>query len=62
MHEHYLEDMLQSLSEPEHTTIVLLYYVGASQAEAAEIMGCPIGTVKSHAHRALRNLRQQVLL
>ena len=62
VHEHYLEDMLQSLSEPEHTTIVLLYYVGASQAEAAEIMGCPIGTVKSHAHRALRNLRQQVLL
>lgn len=61
VHENYLDDMLQSLSEPEHTTIVLLYYVGTTQAEAAEIMGCPVGTVKSHAHRALRNLRQQVL-
>jgi RNA polymerase sigma factor (sigma-70 family) len=60
-HEHYLDDMLDSLSEPEHTTIVLLYYLGTTQAEAAEIMGCPVGTVKSHAHRALRNLRLQVL-
>jgi RNA polymerase sigma-70 factor (ECF subfamily) len=61
IHQHYLDDMLQSLSEPEHTTIVLLYYVGTTHAEAAEIMECPVGTVKSHAHRALRNLRQQVL-
>ena len=61
IHEHYFDDMLQTLSEPEHTTIVLLYYLGATQAEAAEIMDCPLGTVKSHAHRALRSLRQQVL-
>ncbi len=51
IHEHYLDDMLESLSEPEHTTIVLLYHLGATQVEATEMMGCPVGTVKSHAHR-----------
>ena len=61
IHEHYVDDILRSLSEPEHTTIVLLYYLGATQAEAAELMGCPIGTVKSHAHRALKNLRVQMM-
>ncbi len=61
VHEHYLDDILQSLPEAERTAIVLIYYSGATHAEAAAIMGCPLGTVKSHAHRALRKLRQQVL-
>ncbi len=61
VHEHYLDDILQSLPEPQRTAIVLIYYSRATHAEAAVIMGCPVGTVKSHAHRALRKLRQQVL-
>ena len=61
VHENYITDLLGSLPEAQHTTLVLLYYVGLTQAEAAEIMGCPVGTVKSHAHRALKSLRQQVL-
>lgn len=61
VHEHYLDDVLRSLPEAERTAIVLIYYSGATHAEAAEIMCCPLGTVKSHAHRALRKLRHQVL-
>lgn len=61
IYENYLADMLSSLPEQQHTTLVLLYYVGLSQVEAAEVMGCPVGTVKSHAHRALKRLREQVL-
>jgi len=61
VNENYLDDVLDKLSEPEHTTIVLIYYLGATYAEAADVMNCPIGTVKSHAHRALRSLRRQVL-
>lgn len=61
VHEHYLDDILQSLPEAERTAIVLIYFSRATHAEVAEVMGCPIGTVKSHVHRALRKLRQQVL-
>lgn len=61
VHEHYLDDILLSLPEAERTAIVLVYFSGSTHAEVAEIMGCPLGTVKSHVHRALRKLRQQVL-
>lgn len=60
VHEDYIDDILLSLSEAERTAIVLTYYSGATHAEVAEVMGCPLGTVKSHLHRALLRLRQQV--
>ena len=58
--EHYLADILGTLPEAQHTTLVLLYYIGMTHSEAAEVMNCPVGTVKSNAHRALKNLRQKV--
>lgn len=61
VHDHYLDDILQSLPEAQRTAIVLIYYSRLTHAEAAEIMGLPTGTVKSHVHRALSKLRQQVL-
>jgi DNA-directed RNA polymerase specialized sigma24 family protein len=39
---------------------VLVHLEGFSVRECAEIMGRPIGTVKSHLHRALRSLRAQL--
>jgi DNA-directed RNA polymerase specialized sigma24 family protein len=38
--------------------LVLRYYDGFSDAEVAEALGCSIGTVKSHAARALARLRE----
>ena len=61
VHENYLDDILHSLPEAERTAIVLIYFAGSTHAEVAEVMGCPVGTVKSHVHRAMRKLRQQVL-
>ena len=61
VHENYLDDILLSLREAERTAIVLIYFWGSTHAEVAEVMGCPLGTVKSHVHRALRRLRQQVI-
>ncbi|MGW2486221.1 sigma-70 family RNA polymerase sigma factor [Streptomyces sp. NPDC001606] len=44
---------------PEHRDVlVLVYFRGASVAEAAETLGIPPGTVKSRAYYGLRALRR----
>jgi RNA polymerase sigma-70 factor (ECF subfamily) len=50
-------DALAALSEDHRHVIVELYYRDRSVAEAAEILGIPVGTVKSRAYYALRALR-----
>ena len=45
------------LPPQQRAVIVLRYYEDLSEAEIAEILGCSRGTVKSTAHRALKNLR-----
>jgi RNA polymerase sigma-70 factor (ECF subfamily) len=48
---------LRTLS-PEHRDVILeCYYRGASVAQAAETLGVPMGTVKSRATYALKELR-----
>jgi RNA polymerase sigma-70 factor (ECF subfamily) len=43
---------------PEHREVIVeCYYRGRSTAEAAEVLGIPVGTVKSRTHYALRALR-----
>ena len=47
---------LQTLSPAERAAIVQCYYLGSSHVEAAIVLDCPLGTVKSHLRRALCKL------
>ncbi|HUQ42439.1 MAG TPA: sigma-70 family RNA polymerase sigma factor [Candidatus Limnocylindrales bacterium] len=43
---------------PKHKIVVVLHYLnGLNLAEIAQVVDCPIGTVKSRLHYALRRLR-----
>lgn len=43
---------------PKHKVVVVLHYLnGLNLAEIAQVVDCPVGTVKSRLHYALRKLR-----
>jgi len=43
---------------PKHKVVVVLHYLnGLNLAEIAQVVECPVGTVKSRLHYALRRLR-----
>jgi RNA polymerase sigma-70 factor (ECF subfamily) len=45
---------------PEHRQVIeLAYYQGLSQSEIAEVLGWPVGTVKSRLRAAMEHLRQE---
>ena len=46
-----------SLPPRQRAVIVLRFYEDLSEAQTAEILGCTVGTVKSHTSRAIRSLR-----
>ncbi|HEX9377833.1 MAG TPA: SigE family RNA polymerase sigma factor [Actinomycetota bacterium] len=54
-------EALQGLSERQRTAIVLRFYEDLSEARTAEVMGCPVGTVKSLVSRGLERLRGVVV-
>ncbi len=53
-----LRSEIARLSRPRQVVLVLRYYAGMTDLEIAEIMGCSPGTVRSHASRALAQLRR----
>ena len=50
--------LLHALPPRQRTAIVLRYWEELSEAEAARLMGCSVGTVKASASRGLRRLRE----
>jgi len=54
---HDVREALARLPEVERAAIVHCYYLQLSHAEAAVIMDCPLGTLKSHVFRARQKLR-----
>ncbi len=53
-----LRAMIERLPAEQVQVIALSYYGGMSQAEIAEYLGIPLGTVKTRMRAALQKLRQ----
>ncbi len=50
-------DALRQLSRQQRAVVVLRYFDDLSEADVAELLGCSVGSVKSHGARGLARLR-----
>ena len=57
---HRVRAALAELSDREREVLELSYYRGLTQAEIAEQLGAPLGSVKSWARRALLSLKDNL--
>ena len=55
-----IQGAIASLPEDQHLVVILKEYQGLKLSEIADIMSCPIGTVKSLNHRAHEKLRKML--
>lgn len=54
--EHALQDLIAGLAPERREAFVITQIAGLSYAEAAEICGCPVGTIRSRVARAREDL------
>jgi RNA polymerase sigma factor (sigma-70 family) len=55
-----LQRALGELSEAERAAVVLCYVQGFSHTEAAAVLNCPVGTVKTHVRQGRQKLKQRL--
>lgn len=55
-----LNNVLRILPDRQREAVVLRFYEKLSIKETAKVMGCRQGTIKSHLHKAMKNLRQHL--
>ncbi len=53
---------MADLPPRQRAAIVLRYFVDLTEADTAAAMGCSVGAVKSHTHKAISRLRQMPVL
>ena len=52
-----VSEMLQTLPASRRAVVILRFYEDMTEPQIAELLGRPLGTVKSDLHRALESLR-----
>ena len=55
-----IREAMSKLNASQRSVIELAYFEGLSQAEMAEKMGQPLGTIKTWVRAALKNLREHL--
>jgi RNA polymerase sigma factor (sigma-70 family) len=55
-----LAELLAALPRPYREAVVLRHVEGLPYAEVAEVLDRPVGTVKTHVHRGVRQLRMEL--
>ena len=55
-----LQRLLSTLSRRQRDVVVLRYLADMSEADVADELGISVGTVKTHAHRAIGILREGI--
>ena len=55
-----LMNLIKILPDRQREAVVLRFFQKLSIKKTAKIMGCRQGTVKSHLHKAMRNLRKHL--
>lgn len=55
-----LWSQVRALPARQRAAIVLRYYEDLTEAQTAEVLGCSVGTVKSHTSRAISALRTRM--
>lgn len=53
-----VREALGALPRAQREVLVMRHYLAMKEREIAEALGCPIGTVKSHAHRGLAAMKE----
>jgi RNA polymerase sigma-70 factor (sigma-E family) len=53
-----LEAALAQLPPAQRAAVVLRYYQDLPDKQVAEVLGCPVGTARSHASRGVARLRR----
>ena len=57
---HEMWNALKRVTPRQRAALVLRYYEDLSEAQTADILGCPVGTVKSLVSRGLKQLRSDL--
>jgi RNA polymerase sigma-70 factor (sigma-E family) len=55
-----VREALARLPRQQRAVLVLRYCEDLPEAEVAEVLGCSVGTVKTHAHRGVAALRERL--
>ena len=55
-----LHEVLARLSEDQRSAVLLVHAHGWTYADAADVLGIPVSTLRNHVHRGMKRLRRSL--